>query len=63
MEDLLRAAFKQMSTSPFDNSVLVRELKILKEIAKQHELLPLFEALYKKQNADGERILPSSVLL
>lgn len=47
MEDLLRAAFKQMSISPFDNSVLVRELKILKEIAKQHGLLPLFEDLYK----------------
>ena len=48
MEELLRAVFKQISSSPYDNSVLVRELLIVREIAKQHTLLPLFEELYNK---------------
>lgn len=46
-EHLIKTVFKQISTTPYDNSVLDRELKILKEIAKYHNLLPLFEELYK----------------
>lgn len=46
-EHLIRTVFKQIATTFFDNSVLIRELKILREIAKQHNLLPLFEELYK----------------
>lgn len=45
-EHLLKVVFKQISTTFFDDSVLVRELLILKEIAKYHNLLPLFEQLY-----------------
>jgi glycosyltransferase involved in cell wall biosynthesis len=47
IEDLLRASFRLMSTCSYDNEVLVRELKILREIAKQHNLMPLFDDLYK----------------
>ncbi|MFV0468724.1 MAG: glycosyltransferase family 2 protein, partial [Dysgonomonas sp.] len=45
---LIRASFKLIETSPFEKSVLVRELKILKEIAKQHDLLNLFNTLFSK---------------
>ncbi len=45
-EDLLRAAFREMSRSPYQNELLVRELKILREIAVQHNLLDLFNHLY-----------------
>ena len=36
-----------MERSAFENEVLVRELNILKEIAKQHDLLDLFNELLK----------------
>ena len=36
-----------MANSYYDISVLPRELKILREIAKQHDLLPLFESLMR----------------
>jgi glycosyltransferase involved in cell wall biosynthesis len=42
---LLRASFKLIENSSFENEVLVRELNILKEIAKQHDLLELFNQL------------------
>lgn len=46
-ESLIRATFKFIETQNFENDVLVRELKILREIAKQHDLLDLFNSLMK----------------
>lgn len=46
-EDLIKKTFAFISTSSFENEVLVRELRILREIAKQHNLEDLFEELYK----------------
>lgn len=46
-DNLLRKAFAEMAKSPFQNELLIRELKILREIAKQHNLLDLFDELYK----------------
>lgn len=46
--ELLRATFKKLEKSQFENEVLVREMKILREIAIQHNLLDLFETLYHK---------------
>jgi len=46
-EGLLRASFSFMETNSYENDVLIRELRILKEIAKQHNLLDLFEVLLK----------------
>ena len=45
---LIRVTFKMLETSPFENEVLVREMRILKEIAKQHNLLELYEEMYSK---------------
>jgi len=42
---LIRASFKLIEESSFENEVLTRELYILKEIAKQHALLDLFNQL------------------
>lgn len=47
-ENLIRASFKLMERSSYENEVLVRELKILCEIAKQHDLLELFNQLLIK---------------
>ena len=44
-EALIRTTFNFIETSPIENEVLVRELNILKEIAKQHGLLDLFNKL------------------
>lgn len=46
-ENLLKAAFKEMAKSPYQNELLVRELNILKEIAIRHNLLDLFYKIYK----------------
>ena len=46
-DNLLRKAFAEMAKSEFQNELLIRELKILKEIAKQHNLLDLYENLYR----------------
>lgn len=46
-EDLIRATFAMLIRNPFANEVLVRELTIIKEIAKQHNLLPVYETLLK----------------
>lgn len=43
---LLRATFKMLEKSRFENEVLVREMRILREIAIQHNLLDLFNKLY-----------------
>lgn len=56
IEHLLRVTFKTLETHSMNNELLVRELKIMREIAKQHNLLPLFNQLYastkrKKINA------------
>lgn len=40
--ELIRATFRMLETSPFENEVLIRELKILREIAIQHGLEELF---------------------
>lgn len=47
-EDLIRTTFEKFVHGQWENEVLVRELKILREIAKQHNLLPLYDELYKK---------------
>jgi hypothetical protein len=44
-EALIRASFKLIEYDHFENEVLVRELKILREIAIQHNLLELFNQL------------------
>jgi len=46
-EKLLRASFQLIEGGSFEKAVLVRELKILKAIAEQHNLMPLFETLLK----------------
>lgn len=46
-ESLLRASFSFIETSSYEIEVLVRELNILKEIAKQHHLEALFDELYR----------------
>ena len=47
IENLLRVTFKRLETHSMRNELLVRELKIMREIAKQHDLLPLFDELMK----------------
>lgn len=47
-ENLLRVTFSKFVHGKWENEVLIRELRILREIAKQHGLLPLFDELYKK---------------
>jgi hypothetical protein len=47
-EALIHASFKLIENGSFENEVLVRELNILKEIAKQHNLLELFNQLMVK---------------
>lgn len=67
-ENLIKKTFNMLVRNPFANEVLVRELKILREIAIQHNLLPLFEELHKntkrklgtKDTFDGFRILKST---
>lgn len=46
-ESLIRASFQFLEKSNYENEVLIRELKILKNIAKQHDLIDLFEHLMK----------------
>lgn len=47
IEHVLRQTFKFLEKSSFENEVLIRELRILKEIAIQHDLLSLYEKLIK----------------
>ncbi len=46
-ERLLDKSFELMANGTWENEVLIREIKILKEIAIQHNLLPRFEHLLK----------------
>lgn len=46
-ENLLQKSFECMAGNPFADEVLARELRILREIAKQHDLEALFDTLYK----------------
>lgn len=45
IENLLRVTFKKLESHSMPNDLLVRELKILREIARQHEMEPLFNEL------------------
>ncbi len=47
-ELLLKKSFELIANGTYDNDVLIRELKILREIAIQHDLLSQFNKLYKK---------------
>lgn len=47
IENLIRVTFKRLEKHPMMNELLVRELRILREIAKQHDLLDLFNQLMK----------------
>ena len=48
-ENLLRKSFSFIANSSYDKSRMVRELQILREIAKQHDLMDLFNTLMKSQ--------------
>ena len=48
MPHLIKKTFKFLERASFANDVLVREMKILKEIAKQHDLLDLYNELLNK---------------
>ena len=47
-EALLYASFKLIENGSFEKEVLIRELNILKQIAKQHDLMELFNQLMIK---------------
>ena len=47
IERLLRVTFQRLEKHSMPNELLVRELKILREIARQHDLMPLFEELMR----------------
>lgn len=47
-EHLIRKTFNMLIRNPFANEVLIRELRILREIAIQHNELELFEKLLKE---------------
>lgn len=47
IEHLLRVTFKRLETHSMPNDLLVRELKIMREIARQHNLEPLFNELMR----------------
>ena len=58
-ENLIRKSFEFMANSSYDPAVLPRELHILKEIAKQHNIMPLFDSLMqktKKKRISGKQI-------
>lgn len=53
IEDLIKTSFSFLEKSYFEKENLVRELRILREIAKQHNMVELFDQLYnnKKKTA------------
>lgn len=55
-EGLIKASFKLMEGGTFEKEVLVRELHILREIAKQHQLEDLFFKLLKNSEKKVFRI-------
>lgn len=68
-EHLIKKTFEYMATKPFEINVLQREIGILREIAIQHDLLPLFDSLlnstikkvYKKQSGHGFLVTPNII--
>lgn len=46
-EDLIKSCFKMLETTPYENEVLFREMRILREIANYHGLLDLYDNLYR----------------
>ena len=58
-ELLIRKSFELIANNAYDIDVLPRELRILKEIAKQHHLLPLYNKLLA--NTDKKIICMNSV--
>lgn len=55
-EELLRVTFHRLETHQIRNEVLIRELKILREIARQHELEQLFDELMKSTKRKVVRV-------
>ena len=55
IEKLLIKSFDFIANTPYEKENLVRELKILREIAIQHNLLALFEKLYKETKIKRSR--------
>ena len=70
MEKLLRVTFASLVKATYPNEALVREMHILKAIAEQHNLLPLFDELMKTTKRkyvrteyfDGFVITPRSLM-
>lgn len=58
-DHLIRKTFNKLESSPFSKDVLGRELKILRNIAIQHDELDLFESLLKSTK---RRILDKTVI-
>lgn len=58
IEHLLQVTFKTIEKHSMPNELLVRELCILREIAKQHNLMPLFEQLMKTTKRKVVRTKP-----
>lgn len=55
-EELIKASFRLMEGGTFENEVLVRELHILREIAKFHDLEDLFFKLLKNSQKKSFKI-------
>jgi len=70
-ENLLRKSFKQMQYDQYETDALIREMEILKAIAEQHNLLPLYNYLARKckrkikrcDQQKGSRITPRMIIL
>lgn len=58
IEHLLRVTFKRLEKHSMPNDLLIRELKIMREIAKQHNLIPLFNELMKNTKRKVVRAKP-----
>lgn len=58
-EHLIRKTFESVVRDPFANEVLIRELKILKEIAIQHDLLDLYNNLLSQTD---RKLVPEGVV-
>lgn len=46
-DHVIRKSFEMVIRNPFENETLIREMRILREIAIQHDELPLFNQLLK----------------
>lgn len=56
IKQLLIKSFQFIENTPYEKENLIRELRILKEIAIQHDLLELFEQLYRKTKIKKSKI-------